>query len=134
ACEDTLLAAASGRALVRVDGVDADEQVRQLLVWTARQTVYANTGSALIDVVPSTPDRMPPTMPFDAEKWLAFTRATDATAFVRVKFGNPPGSDKPWAKSRPLDFRPRPTDTGRPPDAVADIGAPLEGLPVPTGD
>jgi hypothetical protein len=134
ACEDTLLAAANGRALVRVDGADGDEQVRQLLAWTAKQTIYANTGSALVELGSTSPDRMPPSMPFDAEKWLAFTRATDATAFARVKFATPPGPDKPWAKCRPADFRPKATDMGRPPDAVADVGAPLDGLPVSSVD
>jgi hypothetical protein len=134
ACEDALLAAANGRALVRVDGADADEQVRQLLIWSARQTVYANTGSAVVDVVPPTPERMPPVMPFDAEKWLAFTRAADATAFARVKFANPPGPERPWARGRPADFRPKVTEMGRPPDALADVGAPLEALPIPAGE
>jgi hypothetical protein len=133
-CEDSLLAAANGRALVRVDGADGDEQVRQLLTWTAKQTVYANTGSAIVELGPPPPDRMPPSMPFDAEKWLAFTKATDATAFARLKFTNMPGPDRPWAKCRPADFRPRPTDMGRPPDAMADAGAPLDGLPLPGGE
>jgi hypothetical protein len=133
-CEDTLLAAANSRALVRVDGADSEEQVKQLLAWTARQTVYANTGPALVEVVPPTPDRMPPLMPFDADKWLAFTRAADATAFARVKFANQPGPDGPWTKSRPADFRPKASDMGRPPDALADIGAPLEALPTPSGE
>ena len=44
ACEETLLAAAIGKALVRVDGVDADEQVRQLLTWAGRQTVTPTPG------------------------------------------------------------------------------------------
>ncbi len=134
ACEDTLLAAAAGRGLVRVDGVDADEQVRQLITWTGKQTVYANTGSAVLEIVPSNPERMPLPMPYDAEKWLAFTRTTDMMAFARVKFANPPGPDKPWARSRPADFRPKVTDMGRSPDAVADVGAPLDGLPVPSGE
>jgi hypothetical protein len=134
ACEDTLLAAANGRALVRVDGVDADEQVRQLVIWTGRQTVYANTGSAVLEIIPTSPDRMPLPMPLDAEKWLAFTRTSDPTAFARLKFANLPGPDKPWPRCRPADFRPKVTDMGRPPDAVADVGAPLDGVPAPTGE
>jgi predicted Ser/Thr protein kinase len=134
ACEDTLLAAAAGRGLVRVDGVDADEQVRQLVGWTGKQTVYANTGSAILEIVPTNPERMPLPMPFDAEKWLAFTRTTDMTAFARVKFANLPGPDKPWPRSRAADFRPKVTDMGRPADAVADVGAPLDGLPAAGGE
>ena len=61
-------------------------------------------------------------MPYDTEKWLAFTRTSDMTALARVKFANLPGSDKPWPRSRPADFRPKVTDMGRPADAVADIG------------
>jgi hypothetical protein len=133
-CEETLLAAANGRPLVRVDGADSEEQVKQLLAWTARQTIYGNTGPALVDVVPPAPDRMPPLMPFDAEKWLAFTRAADATSFARVKFVNTPGADRPWTKSRPADFRSKPGDMGRPPETFADVGAPIEALPSPSGE
>jgi hypothetical protein len=135
-CEDSLLAAAAGRPLVRVDGVDADEQVRQLVAWAARQTVYANTGPTVLDVVPTTPERMPLPMPYDAEKWLAFTREPDAAApFARVKFANLPGGmEKPWPRSRPADFRPKVTDGSRPADGLADVGAPLDGLPAPGGE
>jgi hypothetical protein len=136
ACENALLTAAAGRALVRVDGVDADEQVRQLVTWTSRQTVYANVGPTLLEIVPTNPERMPLPMPFDAEKWLTFIREPDAAAaFARVKFANPPaGMEKPWPRARPADFRPKVTDMGRPPDAVADIGAPLDGLPAAGGE
>jgi hypothetical protein len=133
--EDCLLAAAAGRALVRLDGVDADEQVRQLVTWAGRTTAYANTGAALLDVVPTTPDRMPLPTPYDAEKWLAFTHEPDAaTPFARVKFAAAPGPERPWARSRPVDFRPKVTDMGRPPEALAEIGAPLDGLPGPSGE
>ena len=135
-CEESLLSAAAGRALVRVDGVDADEQVRQLVTWTGRRTVYANTGPTLLEVVPTTPDRMPPPMPYDAEKWLAFTHEPDAAAaFARVKFASVPGSmDRPWTRSRPADFRPKVSDMSRPPDALVDVGAAIEGLPMPGGE
>ncbi len=135
-CEDSLLAAAAGKALVRVDGVDADEQVRQVLTWAARQTVYANTGPTLLDVVPTSPERMPQPMPYDAEKWRAFTREADAAApLARVKFANLPGGmERPWPRSRPADFRPRAADATRPADALPDVGAPLDALPVPAGE
>jgi hypothetical protein len=133
--ESCLLAAAAGRALVRLDGVDADEQVRQLLTWSGRQTAYVNTGPVVLDVVPTSPDRMPLPTPYDAEKWLAFTRDADAvTPFARVKFANPPGPDHPWPRAKPADFRPKVTDMGRPPESLADVGAPLDAVPVPGGE
>jgi eukaryotic-like serine/threonine-protein kinase len=133
--ENCLLAAAAGRALVRVDGVDADEQVRQLVTWSGRQTAYVNTGSAVLDVVPTSPERMPLPTPYDAERWLAFTRDADAvTPFARVKFANPPGPDHPWPRTRPGDFRPKVTDMGRSPESLADVGAPLDALPLPSGE
>jgi serine/threonine protein kinase len=133
--EDCLLAAAAGRAMVRVDGVDADEQVRQLITWAGRRTVYANVGATLLEVVPTSPERMPLPMPYDAEKWLAFTRDLDAAnPFARVKFATMPGADHPWPRTRPADFRPKATDMGRPAESLADVGAPLDGLPGPTGE
>jgi hypothetical protein len=133
--DESLLVAASGRAVVHLDGIDADEQVRQLVTWAGAKTLYGNTGPALLDVQPTSPDRMPLPMPYDAERWLAFTREAEAEApFVRVRFAQPPAADRPWAKSRPADFHFRQVESARPPDAVAVCGAPLDRLPVPVGE
>jgi hypothetical protein len=121
--------------MVRVDGVDADEQVRQLVTWAGRRTVYANVSATLLEVVPTSPERMPLPMSYDAEKWLSFTRDPEvANPFARVKFATMPGPEHPWPRSRPTDFRPKVTDMGRPPDGLADIGAPVDGAPVPVGE
>jgi hypothetical protein len=128
-CDGCLLAASAGRALVHLDGVESDEQVRQLVSWSApaeaRPTVYANVGAALLDVTPANSDRMPLPMPYDAEKWLAFTRERAAAApFVRVRFAAGAA-----AKAQPADYAVRLLDPDPPPGA-ADCGAPTDRLPV----
>ena len=105
-----------------------DEQVRQLLSWSApaeaKPTLYANSGPALLDVTPANADRMPLPMPYDAEKWLAFTRERAAAPpFVRVRFA----AAAP-ARAQPADYAPRLLDPDPPPGA-ADCGAPTDRLP-----
>lgn len=133
-CEKCLFAAQSGRSLVRIDGVDVEEQVKQLINWSARQTVYANMGPAILDIIPTSPDRMPLPTPFDSEKWLAFTREAEAaTPFIRIRFAGLSGTaERNWTRSQPTDFRPRLSDASRPNDGLADIGASTEQLPTPT--
>ncbi len=132
-CDDSLLAAAAGRALVHLENVDADDQVRQLVTWgEGRNTLYANTGPTLLDVQPSSPERMPLPMPYDPERWLAFTHEREMEApIVRVRFANPPSADRPLTRCQPADFRPRLLDASRMPESAADAGAPLERLPRP---
>ena len=132
---DSLIVALGGRSLVHLDAVDTDEQVRQLVSWVeTRQTYYGNVGPALLDVQPTTADRMPPPTPYDAERWLALTRERAAVKpFVRVKFAAP-AADKPLAQSRPADFRPRFTDADRPPTLDGEIGASVERLPKPAAE
>jgi hypothetical protein len=132
--DESLLVAATGRALVHLDGIDADEQVRQLVTWAGQKTLYGNMGPALLDVQPSSPDRMPLPMPYDAERWLTFTHEEAEAPFVRVRLEAAPSADRPWTRSRPADFHPRFLDTSRPPDAAAESGAPLDRLPVPVGE
>jgi hypothetical protein len=131
-CADSLLVALGGRSLVHLDGAETDEQVRQLVLWgEGRQTYYGNVGAALLDVQPGATDRAP--APLDAERWLAFTRERPtARPFVRVRFAAP-APDRPLARSRPGDFRPRYADPDRPPEAdTGEVGAPVDRLPIPT--
>lgn len=132
-CEKCLLAAQSGRSLVRIDGVDVEEQVKQLINWSTKQTFYANMGPAILDIIPTSPERMPLPTPFDNERWLAFTHETDSTApFIRIRFAGLSGTaERNWTRSQPADFRPRLSDPSRPNDGLADIGATTEQLPTP---
>ena len=79
ACDGCLIAAGGGRPLVFLEGVESDEQVRQLVSWTAPgdapPTFYANVGPALLDVEPAQPDRMPLPGPFDRAGWRSLRSA-----------------------------------------------------------
>jgi hypothetical protein len=132
ACDGCLLAATAGRAFVRLEGADSDEQVRQLVSWStpadAKPTYYANAGPALLEVAPANPERMPQPGPYDRERWLAFTHERTADPFVRMKFA----AAQP-AVSRPSDYRPRWLDANAPP-AAEDCGAPIDRLPASASD
>jgi hypothetical protein len=132
---DSLIVALGGRSVVHLDAADTDEQVRQLVLWGEnRQTFYGNVGSVLLDVQPTSADRMPAPTPYDTERWLALTRERAAVKpFVRLKFAAP-AADKSLAQSRPVDFRPRFTDADRPAGWDGEIGASVERLPRPVGE
>jgi serine/threonine protein kinase len=127
-CEESLLVAAAGRPLVRLENVDGDEQVRQLLQWGAgRYTLYGNVGPTLLEMVPAAPERLPVPVSFDQERWLTFTHEPGAASpFVRVRFAVPFAADR-LPHSQPGDFKPvRPEFT---PPSDGEYGAAVEKLP-----
>ena len=129
-CDGCLLAATAGRAFVAVDGAESDDQVRQLVSWAvpaeSKPNYFANAGPALLDVTPANPDRMPLPVPYDRDRWLAFTHERTPEPFVKLRFaGIPPNS------AQPGDYRPRWPDAN-PPAALDECGAPLDRLPAAT--
>ncbi|MFO0808057.1 MAG: serine/threonine-protein kinase [Gemmataceae bacterium] len=132
--DSCVIAALSGRSLVRVEGVDSDESARQLVMWSAaadgKVTYIANTGPALFDMQAGTPDRIAP-MPLDQERWLSFMHErASVSPFVRLRFAVPPTPEK-LARMSPPDFRIRPPDPSRTDGDVTTAGAAIDRLPRP---
>jgi hypothetical protein len=132
-CDESLLVAAGNRPLVRLENVDSDDQVRQLLLWgEGRHTLYGNTGATLLEIVPTAPDRLPLPVLYDQERWLTFTHEPGAAPpFVRVRFVATFTAERA-ARSLPTDFRLYRPDFTPPPDA--EYGAPIERLPRPNDE
>jgi serine/threonine protein kinase len=131
-CECSLLAPTEGRPLIYLDGVESDEQARQLVSWTAppdgRPNFYANVGTSLLNMTPPHPERTSIPTPWDRDRWLAFTNDRRNDAFVRARLGN-----VKFVQAQPSDFRPRLVDGVAPP-RFDECGAPLDRLPVSLDD
>jgi Protein kinase domain len=120
-----LFAAAGGKSLVHLDGVDTDEQMKRVFVWAGGQNnVYSNFPQ-LLDQQPREPEMM--SVPaYDKTRWEGFTREADGR-FERVRFAAPPAEGQ-HAKATPADFKVK---------AEADLqgtGADLDRLPRPADE
>jgi hypothetical protein len=124
---ECLFASQGAGALVTIDGVDGDEQARQLLKWEARDCVYdGKYAAAVLDLQTMSAQQMP-LAAWDAKKWLAWTREA-GEPFKKVQFALAP-LPRSLVNVRPADFRVRFTDwKGSEVDAVAP-GAAWQDLP-----
>jgi hypothetical protein len=99
---------ASGReknALVHLEGMDSDEQMRRLFTWgEGKQNIYSGFMN-MLEQRPR-PDNAMPLSQFDKSKWLDFTPRETDRRFDKVTFaGWPPTVDRPLARALPAYFR-----------------------------
>jgi serine/threonine protein kinase len=99
---------ASGReknALVHLEGMDSDEQMRRLFTWEGgKQNIYSGFMN-MLEQRPR-PDNAMPLSQFDRSKWLDFTPKETDRRFDKVTFaGWPPAVDRPLARALPSYFR-----------------------------
>jgi serine/threonine protein kinase len=101
---DCIFASATGKALVHLDGFDAEEQMKRSFVWgDSKHNLYANYDQ-LLDQVPFTEvDMMPPT-PYGRQEWSEFTKDPEPR-FDRLRFSGVPAHDAVLAKIPAADFR-----------------------------
>jgi hypothetical protein len=122
---DCIFASASGKALVHLDGFDAEEQMRRCFLWgESKHNVYANYDQ-LLDQIPFNEggDMMPPA-PYGRTQWGEFTREPDLK-FDRLRFAGLPMHDAVLAKTPATDFRVKLEAN------LQGIGAELDRLPIP---
>jgi serine/threonine protein kinase len=121
---DCLFVSAGGKALVHLDGAEAnDDRLKALLDWDGRHNAYAKFPQ-LLDQQPD--GGAMPAMPYNGDKWKEFAHETDAV-FDRVKLDNPPPADASLAGLTVSRFRVKP-DEMRSPD-MQGYGADLDALP-----
>src|SRR5205085_2869588 len=80
--QHSLLVAAAGRPLVRLEGVD-EAQLREVFGWDGRDTLYGNYTQLL--ELPAAEGQQMAMPPLNPERWLDLTREEDRS-FVRVRF------------------------------------------------
>jgi hypothetical protein len=124
---DCVFASASGKALVHLDGFDAEEQMKRCFLWgESKHNVYANYDQ-LLDQVPFAEGDMMPPAPYGRTQWGEFTRESEPR-FDRLRFAGMPMHDAVLAKTPAADFRIKPEAN------LQGMGAELDRLPLPADD
>ncbi|HEV8058953.1 MAG TPA: serine/threonine-protein kinase [Gemmataceae bacterium] len=124
---DCIFASATGKALVHLDGFDAEEQMKRSFLWgDSKHNLYANYDQ-LLDQVPFTGGEMMPPTPYGRTEWGEFTKEPDVH-FDRLRFLGLPIQYTSLAKVPAADFRLKSESNPQ------SYGAELDRLPVPADD
>jgi serine/threonine protein kinase len=124
---DCVFASASGKALVHLDGFDADEQMKRCFSWgESKRNLYANYDQ-LLDQVPFTEGEMMPPTPYGRMEWGEFTKDPDPR-YDRLRFQGLAANDSVIAKTPAAEFKIK-GEAG-----LQGYGAELDRLPQPTED
>ena len=124
---DCIFASATGKALVHLDGFDAEEQMKRSFAWgDSKHNLYANYDQ-LLDQVPFTEAEMMPPTPYGRQEWGEFTKDSDPR-FDRLRFVGVPTHDAVLAKILAADFRMK-VDAN-----LQTTGAELDRLPLSAED
>ena len=111
-------------ALIHLDGMDSDEQMKRLFTWgEGTQNVYSGFGP-MLEQRPRADGAMPLSQ-FDKGKWEDFTPRETDRRFERVTFAAV--SDKPMSRALPSQFKIKEPD-------LPGCGADVERLPRPRAE
>jgi hypothetical protein len=124
---DCLFAAAGGKTLVHLSGLDSEE-VDRVFAWEGRHNAYSNFERVL-DQRPLAEEGMAP-KPFDQDRWQTFAKESDPQPlFLKVKFDVPSPEERPLAEALPAMFKVK----ADPKAELQDYGADIDQLPQPSG-
>jgi hypothetical protein len=115
-------------ALVHLDGMDSDEQMKRLFSWgEGKQNIYSGFMT-MLEQRPR-PDNAMPLSQFSRDKWEEFTPREEKRRYDKVTFTGWPVVDRPLSRAFPTQFRIK-----APADLPAGSGADVDRLPRPTGE
>src|SRR5262249_22921024 len=98
---DCLFAAAAGRSLIHLDGIDQPEAY---FAWTAnRNNLFSNFKTGFLDQQAPNDEIMPP-RPYDRSQWERATTPVKPR-YDPVRFASAPPVDSPLTNVSPSDFR-----------------------------
>jgi serine/threonine protein kinase len=121
---DCLFAAAAGRSLIHLDGIDQPEAY---FIWTEnRNNLFSNFKAGFLDQQAPKDEIMPPP-PYDKSKWESVTSPVKPL-YLSVRFASA-SLESPFTSVTPSDFRVI-VDGG---SDLQDHGAIIKELPVPRG-
>ncbi len=115
-----------GRSLVRIEGIETDDQMRRVFTWgDGKQNQYSGYAQYL-DQMPPRGDNMVPLPPYDADKWKAFASRDVEGRYEKAKFAAWPLEGRPLTQAWPSNFRVK--------DPEAKAGAPVDRLRTPSNE
>jgi hypothetical protein len=123
--EHSLFAAAAGKSLVHLDGVDTVGDMQRLFRWGGGSRNTYSNFTRMLDQRPREPEMMS-VPPYDQAAWETMTREAEGR-FERVRFAAAPREGE-HARATPADFRVQ-AELG-----LQDCGADLDRLPRPVED
>lgn len=120
-----LFHAARGKALIHLDGIDTEEQVKRFFSWGEGK---GNTYSGFTQMLEQMPrgEAVMPLPSYDQDKWKTFTPGDLDRRFARVKFVAWPIAERTQAQTWPADFK------VKEPEGLK-CGATTDRLPRPAG-
>jgi serine/threonine protein kinase len=117
-----LFVSASGKPLVRFEGLDGEDQMKKLLSWTGGANMYAGFDK-LLDQPGNTAAT---TVKYYADQWRQFTEAGADTQFVPGLFQPAPGMERVFVQVTPQQFRLK--------SEPSVFGVVIDQLPIPSGE
>lgn len=127
---DCLFAAHRGKSLIRLDGIDTEEQTKSSLAWKdGRHNAYSGFAHLVEQHSREGEMALPPQ---DKDQWSA--REPDALFVTRARLTTPPNVDRPFHKALPADFKFKATDGDPKSEDLQDHGANLDRLPLPADE
>jgi hypothetical protein len=99
---DCLFASAGTKALVHLEGIDSEEQMRHYFSWNESQRNAFSNYTQYLEQQPTT-DVMPQPA-YGVDKWKDFTNDPESR-FDRVRFASPPAADGPMSHVNATDFK-----------------------------
>jgi serine/threonine protein kinase len=121
-----LFASATGKALVHLDGIDTEDQMRRYFAWGgSKHNAYSYFNQYLEQqsTMGGEMGMMSPS-PYRKERWRDFTFDEDSL-FDRIRFNSPPSADEPMSRVVAADFKIRSEMN------LQSFGANLDQLPRP---
>ncbi|MBY0528326.1 MAG: serine/threonine protein kinase [Gemmataceae bacterium] len=113
------------RALIHLEGVDSDEQMKRIFSWgEGKQNLYSSFAQ-MLNQHPRGENAMP-LPPYDQDKWVNFTSRETEPRFTKAKFLAWPVQDRPLSRTWAANFKVKEPEGTK-------SGAPVDRLPRPTG-
>jgi serine/threonine protein kinase len=124
---DCLFTSPQGKALVHLESLDSEEQMRRHFAWKGEKNAYSGFDK-MIEMQPAEGEVV--MRRFDQDDWQKFANVLDVNAlFLKQKLDFSPVEERPLAQVLPEEFR----QIVNARQELAGAGAPLETLPRPWG-
>src|SRR5262249_54863421 len=120
-----LFAAAGNQPLIRIDGPDGEEQMKNVFRWVGKGNVYCGFDKILEQKSGAEGGGR---LGYDEKSWRGFANEDPEPRFVQAKFEVQPLTERSLSRAVPQEFRP----AAEPRVDVTGAGADLDQIPRPS--